>query len=101
MKITCSVDDRIATVRLEGELDHHAAGEVIDRAEALIDGCFPLELIFDMSAVSFMDSSGIAVVLGSYRRMRAVGGSVRLTGIPRQSEKVLLAAGIDKILKIS
>ena len=101
MKTYVNIEGGVATIRIDGELDHHSAGKVIDDIEVLIGGRFPRELVVDMSAVSFMDSSGIAIVLGAYRRMMQVEGSIRLVNIPKQAAKVLKAAGIDKILKIS
>ena len=101
MKTYANIEGSIATIRIDGELDHHSAGKVLDDIEVLIGGKFPRELIVDMSAVSFMDSSGIAIVLGAYKRMLQVDGAVRLVNIPKQATKVLKAAGIDKILKIS
>jgi stage II sporulation protein AA (anti-sigma F factor antagonist) len=52
----------------------------------------------DLSGVSFMDSSGIAVVLRAHRRMAALGGSLIVTGVPAQARKVFDAAGVPRLV---
>ena len=59
----------------------------------------PSMLILDMSGVSFMDSSGIAVLLRAYRRLGELGGTVKVVNIPAQAGKVLRAAGVDRIME--
>ena len=63
-----------------------------------VDAAMPRELTLDLGGVSFMDSSGIAVVLRSWKRMRELGGSMALQNVPPQAAKVLRAAGVDKLL---
>jgi stage II sporulation protein AA (anti-sigma F factor antagonist) len=84
-----------------GELDHHGARqtmvEIIDR----IDLNLPRSLVLDMSGLTFMDSSGIAVVLKSYKSMKELGGTMLVVNVPRQAMKVLDASGIQRIISIS
>ena len=62
------------------------------------DAVLPLSLTLDFSGITFMDSSGIAVVLRAKKRMAALGGSVTLSGIPPQAGKVFEAAGIKRLI---
>ena len=59
-----------------------------------------LKLTLDFSGVSFMDSSGIAVVMRALKRMRAMGGSAAIKSVPPQAKKVFTAAGIFRIVPL-
>ena len=68
--------------------------EIADATEELV----PTICTLDMSGVTFMDSSGIAVVLGLYRKMSEVGGKVVVMDAPPNAMKVFNAAGLDRIV---
>ena len=95
MNLTSYVQDRQLTIALRGEIDHHAAREIMQALSAKIDLC-----ILDFRDVTFMDSSGIAVVIHTLRRMNTLQGRLLLQNIPPQPYKVLRAAGIEKITEI-
>lgn len=99
MSVTCKAEGRSLCLFISGEVDHHGAREILRELDRQIDQALPLRLTVDLSGVSFMDSSGIAVLLRAYRRMGELGGAMMVTGIPAQPEKVLRAAGLDKILE--
>ena len=86
------------TVRLDGELDHDRVGPIRAELDALISDPKVKHLVLDMGGVSFMDSSGIAVVLRTWRRMSQLGGVMTVRNVPPQAAKVLKAAGIDKLI---
>lgn len=100
MKLTSFVQERLLTVALTGEIDHHCARELMAAISEKIDVYMPLRCILDFRDVSFMDSSGIAVVLHTLRRMNTLSGKLVLQNIPPQPYKVLRAAGIEKITDI-
>lgn len=100
MKLTSFVQDRQLTVALTGEIDHHTARELMSAVSEKIDLYLPLRCVLDFQDVRFMDSSGIAVVLHTLRRMRSLQGRLILQNIPPQPYKVLRAAGIEKITDI-
>lgn len=85
-------DTLVAT--LTGEIDHHAA----DRIRSDIDDELQLydvkNLVFDFSDVTFMDSSGIGVVLGRYKKIRALGGTVVIRGANSLVRKILEMSGV-------
>ncbi len=85
-------------IYMEGELDHHGAKDTMRRINSAIDASMPQTCVLDMSGIGFMDSSGIAVVLGVYRRMEEVSGSMRVRNVPVQAKKVFKAAGVDRIV---
>ena len=91
---------RELTLTLRGELDHHGAKDVMQRMELALDDALPIKLTLDFSGVSFMDSSGIAVVMRALKRMRAMGGSAAIKSVPPQAKKVFTAAGIFRIVPL-
>ena len=78
MNLTSYVQDRQLTIALRGEIDHHAAREIMQALSAKIDLYLPLRCILDFRDVTFMDSSGIAVVIHTLRRMNTLQGRLLL-----------------------
>ena len=98
--LTSYLQDKLLTIALTGEIDHHSARQIIEQLGDKIDQYLPSNCILDFQGVTFMDSSGIAVVLNTRRRMAELGGTVCLQNVAQQPMKVLTAAGIEKIAKI-
>lgn len=101
MKVICREEGKSITLFLHGDLDHHAARQVIVEIGRAIDTRLPVSCVLDMQNVEFMDSSGIAVVLGAHRRMRELGGTLEVRHVPVQAERVFHAASIEKIVTIA
>ena len=100
MKVTAKRIDRDLTLQLHCELDHHGAKEVMLEIDRHLDVALPLRTTLDFSGVSFMDSSGIAVILRLYKRMQNLGGSMRVTHVQPQAMRVLRAASIGSVVTI-
>lgn len=100
MHFTSFLDDGRLTVALTGEIDHHRAKQYILAIAAKIEAYTPYVCILDFREVSFIDSSGIAVVINALRAMNQIGGKLTLAGIGAQPMKVFRAAGIEKIVEI-
>ena len=101
MPVKCTEQGRTLTARLAGEIDHHAAKEIMAELAEQIDAALPEHLVLELSGVTFMDSSGIAVLLNAWRRMGQLGGTLVVSHTPPQAEKVLKAAGLDRLLKFA
>lgn len=92
-------EERIS-VFLEGEIDHHSAA--IIRA-GIDDALFvnrPAELVLDFGNITFMDSSGIGLVMGRYKIMKSLGGRVILTSLSGTNEKLMKLAGLERLENI-
>ena len=87
-------------VLLQGELDHHGAKGLLQQLDREIDAELPLYLTLDFKEVSFMDSSGIAVVIRCRQRMKELGGSVKLCRMSQQVRRVFEAAGVQRLVKM-
>ena len=100
MQFTSFLEDGRLTVALNGEIDHHCAKAYIQAIAAKIESYTPDVCVLDFSEVSFVDSSGIAVVINALRSMTQIEGKLLLTGILPQPMRVFRASGIDKIVEI-
>lgn len=101
MHITGAFRDGTLTLRFRGELDHHAAREAMSALSERIDAFLPARCVLDLRELSFMDSSGIALILRAQRLMGELGGGLRVSGAPEQPLRVLRAAGVDKRIQIT
>ena len=86
-------------VFLVGELDHHSSEEVRNKIDDRIERENITNLIFDFSNVTFMDSSGIGVVIGRYKKISQKGGSLCITNVHGSVKRVFELSGMFKIIK--
>ena len=100
MHFTSYLENGCLTVALTGEIDHQFAKQYIDIISSKIEVYAPSECILDFEQVTFMDSSGIAVVINALRCMNRIRGELILTGLNAQPRKVLRASGIEKLVHI-
>lgn len=100
MNLTSFLQDKRLMIALQGEIDHHSAKGTMRVVGNKIDLYLPVLCILDFREVSFMDSSGIAIVISAVRRMREIGGKVKLQNVPPQPMKVFAASGIGKIVEL-
>lgn len=100
MHFTSFLEGKQLTVALTGEIDHHCAKAYIQSIAAKIEAYTPEICVLDFRDVSFMDSSGIAVVINALRNMAQIEGKLVLTGIAPQPLRVFQASGIDKLVEI-
>ncbi len=87
-------DGKVLTVYLSGDIDHHSARRIREYTDALIGELKPVRLLLNYSAVSFMDSSGIGLIMGRYRMMKLYGGSVSVVSIPPALRKMMELSGL-------
>ena len=99
MPVICKEEKRRLMALVTGELDHHGARAVMEELDRRIDQARPRELTLDLSGLTFTDSSGIAVLLRTYRRMTQSQGSMRVVNTPAQAGKVFKAAGLERIIR--
>ena len=100
MPVTVSSRDSALTAALSGEIDHQVARDMMDAITGAIAERLPRRLVLDLSGVTFMDSSGIAVLLRALRQMEQTGGTLRVTNIPAQARRVLDAAGVGRLITL-
>lgn len=86
---------------LSGDIDHHTAKDIRETIDSEIDSMKPSLLILDFGEVTFMDSSGIGLVMGRFRKMQALNGEIQILNTPLYISKVMRISGIEKLAKIS
>lgn len=100
MEVSAKYEGEQLEFQLCGELDHHGAKGLLNCLEREIERTLPLVLVLDFSGVTFMDSSGIAVALRGWQRMREMGGTVTLRHVASQPRKVFEASGVGRMMTI-
>ncbi len=86
-------------LHISEELDHHAAGQISKTIDVLIEKGTVKNVVFDFSGMTFMDSSGIGMVMGRYRKMQYFGGSVYVTGVGSGVDRIFAMSGLYKIVQ--
>ena len=100
MYFTSFLENEKLTIALTGEIDHHCAKAYIQIISSKIEAYMPDVCVLDFHDVTFVDSSGIAVVINALRNMSQIEGKLLLSGISPQPMRVFRASGIDKLVEI-
>lgn len=100
MTIELSGEQKLLTVRLTGEIDHFRAKMIKKAVEDELLRTGAINIAFDFSGISFMDSSGVGLILGRYKTAKALGGRIVLFGMRPGIERIMRMSGIDKIAEI-
>jgi len=98
MHLDFSMTDDILMAHIWGELDHHGAKKAREGIDQTIDVFCSKHLVMDFSGVSFMDSSGIGVLMGRYKKVKDKGGKIYIAGCSEHVRKILEMAGIFTII---
>lgn len=86
-------------VKLSGELDHKRAEQIRPELDELISDPSVKRLVFDLDELSFMDSSGIGMVIGRYKLMARRGGRVAVRCTNRRIDRIFEMAGLYQIIE--
>lgn len=100
MSVEINVMGEVVTAYLSGELDHHTAREMREVIDNAVELNMPTLLVLDFKDISFMDSSGIGLVMGRYRNLQKTGAELHISGTAPNIYKVLKLAGIEKLAKL-
>lgn len=94
------VQENCLTIFLPEDVDHHNAEEIKREADRLIDREHIRYIIFDFADTGFMDSSGIGVIMGRYKKVYMMGGEVWAVHTSERTRKILTMSGVMKIMQI-
>ncbi len=92
--------DSTLTVKILGDIDHHNAKAVREEADKIIFGRKPRLILLDLSAVEFMDSSGLGLILGRFNLAEEIGAEFKIIKPAPSVLRILELAGIERIMKI-
>lgn len=101
MHTRIETDGRVMTVYLEGELDHHNAPAAREKIDEFTVGFHPEHTILDFGGVTFMDSSGIGLVMGRYKLLIQFSSTLEIRNLSAHAYKVMRLAGLDRIAALS
>ncbi len=94
------VIDNYLMIRLPDEIDHHKSIDISTRADRFILSRKVGNVVFDFERTTFMDSSGIGVIIGRYRKISCFGGRVYAINADSRIRRILLLSGLQNIVEI-
>lgn len=100
MSVTTIYEDGVVTAFLGGDIDHHSAALMREQIDHITESSMPKKLILDFKDVTFMDSSGIGLVMGRYKLMKSLGGEIQVVNTSAHIKKVMKLAGLDLLTRL-
>lgn len=97
--IEMNLEHEILVIRIDGEVDISSSDELRGKIEKFLDKKAVRHLVLDLSKVSFIDSSGLGVILGRYKRINRNGGRVIIAGLQPQVRRVMQLSGLLNLMK--
>lgn len=94
-------EDKLLILKITEEIDHHTTEKIRRKADYEIERYMPRKTIFDFNQVTFMDSAGIGMIIGRYKMIKMLGGSIEMINVKPTIKKVFDMCGIPKLIKIS
>ena len=101
MEVKYNEEDKLLKLKITEEIDHHTAEKIRRKSDYEIQRYMPKRVILDFGNVSFMDSSGIGMVVGRFKLVSMLGGNLVLENVNQSLEKVFNMSGILKIIPIN
>lgn len=101
MNIFYNQKEKILTVEITEEIDHYVAENIRRKVDNEITRYMPRKTVFDFSRVTFMDSAGIGMIIGRYKLMKLIGGSLEIHNVKESAKKILEMSGVLKIVPIT
>ncbi len=92
---------KMMVVRVSGEIDHHIANTLRNEIDRVLMKSGVINIAFDFSKVTFMDSSGIGVIMGRYRKINSLGGRIIIFGMNQNIKRLIEMANLKSIAHIA
>ena len=97
-RLNYKLDNGVLEIKLVGEIDHHNAVKLRADADNLIKQFAPERVALDLSAISFMDSSGLGFIMGRASLVQKLGGSLTVKNPSAGVRKICYLAGLERII---
>ena len=94
-------EDKLLIFRITDEIDDFSVQKIRRRADYDIERYMPRKVIFDFNSVTFMDSAGIGLVIGRYKFVKMLGGTVELANLTNSIKKIFEMSGILRLIPIT
>ena len=98
MKVSTKLTGNELHIILDGELDHSVADRIREQIDECITNLRPTKVILEMNKLRFMDSTGIGLILGRYKKLEKLSVPMYVTGTNKQVDKVFFTSGIYEII---
>ncbi|WP_010165888.1 anti-sigma F factor antagonist [Candidatus Epulonipiscium viviparus] len=98
MCLEAQINKNTLFINLDGEIDHHTSTGIRSEIDKLYDSSRISNIIFNFENVTFMDSSGVGLLMGRFRNVTISGGRVALVRVPKEIDKILNISGIYKLM---
>lgn len=89
--------NNVLTAYLKGEIDHDSAAKIRSKIDAMAQSLNPALLCLDFGGVSFMDSSGVGLIMGRYRCMKLLGGALRVKNYSDSAYRIFAMSGLETL----
>lgn len=89
--------NNVLTAYIKGEIDHDSAAKIRSQVDAMAQSLKPRVLCLDFGGVSFMDSSGVGLVMGRYRRMKLLGGGLKVCNYSDNVYRIFAMSGLETL----
>lgn len=99
MEIQVEMKDRAIVVNIEGEIDHHSAEGIREKIDQLYTNTHALDVVFDFEAVTFMDSSGIGMMMGRYKKLKPKG-EIKIYNMNPHVKRLVDLSGLNQIIQV-
>ncbi|MBM7604499.1 stage II sporulation protein AA (anti-sigma F factor antagonist) [Metabacillus crassostreae] len=100
LAIELDVKKSVLCIRLSGELDHHAAEELRTKVTEVLAANQSKHIVLNLENLAFMDSSGLGVILGRYKQIKAMGGEMVVCAISPAVKRLFDMSGLFKIIRL-
>lgn len=100
MKNVIMIDGNRLIIKISEDLDHHVTQELRENIDEMIDKGIVKDIAFDFSTTGFMDSAGIGMIMGRYKKITPLGGYISIVGINPAIERIVRISGIYKIVRM-
>jgi len=98
MEVIVDIQDRNLIVKIKGDIDHHTAEEIRNKSEKEYQRLNAKNMIFNFEHVTFMDSSGIGMIIGRYKNIEKQGGNVAVCNVSENIKRIFTMSGLHKII---
>ena len=94
-------EDKLLIFKITDEIDDFSVQKIRRRADYEIERYMPKKVIFDLDSVTFMDSAGIGLIIGRYKFVKMLGGTVELANLTSSIKKIFEMSGILRLIPIT
>lgn len=99
MSLRCEFSLKNLVIHIGGDIDHHETIKMREKVDGYIRSGQARNIVFDFNNVTFMDSSGIGLIMGRYRHIKESGGQVLLSNISPQLDRILQISGVYQLME--